>query len=181
VATGQPGVSFAPVVLGPTAVPWITDPDEAARTPELAVLSSVTHGHEPGGARVALAAIAAAVRLDAEPARLYHDLVMRYLGAAVRAELEALMATGKYEYQSEFARKYIAEGEARGEARGKLEGKAEGRLEGKVESLLGVLVGRGLAPSEAQRQRILGCRDLATLDRWLQRAVSATSVDDALI
>ena len=50
-----------------------------------------------------------------------------------------------------------------------------------MESLLGVLVGRGFALSEAQQQRILGCRDLATVERWLARAVSVTSVDDALI
>ena len=164
VLVGPPASWFVPVVLGPDAVPRIGDLDEAARAPELAVLSALAHGREAGGAQVALAAMAAAVHLDGDRAQLYHDLVMQHLGEAIRAELEALMATGKYEYQSEFARKYIA----------------EGKLEGKVESLLGVLRVRGLAVSEAQQQRILACREPEALDRWLWRAVTATSVEDAL-
>ncbi|MBI5481959.1 MAG: hypothetical protein HY906_24100 [Deltaproteobacteria bacterium] len=167
VLVGPPASWFVPVVLGPAAVPWVTA-QEAARAPELAVLSALAHGREAGGAQVALAAIAAAVRLDAERARLYHDLVMQHLGEAVRAELEALMATGKYEYQSEFARQYIAEGEAQGE------------LKGKAEALLAVLAARGFPPTDEQRERILSCRDLATLDRWVWRAASAASVDEAL-
>jgi hypothetical protein len=167
VLLGPSGSRFVPVVLGPAAVPWVTG-DEAALAPELAVLSALAHGREPGAAPVALSAIGAALCLDGERAKLYHDLVMQHLGEALRAELEALMATGKYEYQSEFARKYIAQGEAQGEVRGK------------AEALIAVLAARGLTVSPGQRERIVACGDIATLDRWLWRAVTAATVDEAL-
>ena len=37
-----------------------------------------------------------------------------------------------------------------------------------------------VAMNEAQRQEILGCRELDRLDRWFRRAVLASSDDDAL-
>src|SRR5690606_35079518 len=66
--------------------------------------------------------------------------------------------------------------EARGEARGRAEGKAEG----KAEAVLRVLAARGFAVAEAQRQRISTCTDLGQLDRWLERAVTASSTADVL-
>lgn len=82
------------------------------------------------------------------------------------------MSHGNYEYQSDFAKKYVAQGRAEGEAKGKAEGKAEG--------ILRVLEARQLAVTEAQRERILACADLAVLDSWLVRAVTAASTDDVL-
>lgn len=52
------------------------------------------------------------------------------------------------------------------------------RAEAKAEDVLKVLEARGIATSEAQRQEILRCRDLAQLDRWLIRAVRAASIDE---
>ena len=46
----QPGSPFRPLVVGPEAVPWIRDPEEARRDPELAALAARCHGNEPGGA-----------------------------------------------------------------------------------------------------------------------------------
>ena len=102
----------------------------------------------------------------------YHDFVAARLGAAARAKLEALMKAGNFQPQSEFGKKWYAKGEAEGETRGK--------VEGKIESLLAVLAARGLPISSAQRERIESCRDLETLDRWLWRAVTASTVDDTL-
>ena len=41
-----PSFTFAPFVLGPSAIPYITDEAEAKRAPELAVLSVLAHGRE---------------------------------------------------------------------------------------------------------------------------------------
>ncbi|MEU9887825.1 hypothetical protein [Sphaerisporangium sp. NPDC051011] len=71
-----------------------------------------------------------------------------------------------YEYQSDFAKKYIAEG------------KAQGKAEGKAEAIVMVLDGRGLSVSEEACSRILGCTDAAQLDTWLQRALTVASVED---
>jgi hypothetical protein len=71
IVTGQPGLGFVPVVLGPAAVPTVADADAAVRAPELALLSGAgarrrraerraggrgDHGGGPGrrGARVAV-------------------------------------------------------------------------------------------------------------------------------
>ena len=37
---------------------------------------------------------------------------------------------------------------------------------------------RGLALTDEARQRILGCRDLARLERWTRQALSIDSVED---
>jgi hypothetical protein len=175
VATGQPGVSFAPVVVLAPSLPWIA-PDQVPRAPELALLVVIAHPDEERSGDLAWAAIESVARVDGTRAALYHDIVLAHLGAAARARLEALMGFGNYRPQSDFGKKWFAEGEAEG----RLEGKVEGKLEGKIESVLRVLIGRGLALNQAQKDRILACRDLAMLDRWLQQALTATSTDEAL-
>src|SRR5947209_1825760 len=49
---------------------------------------------------------------------------------------------------------------------------------GEAKALLKFLDARGIAMSEAQRQEILHCHDLAQLDRWLDRAARASSFDE---
>ena len=56
--------------------------------------------------------------------------------------------------------------------------RAEGRAEGRVEAVLRVLRVRGLAVSEEQRRRALGCTDLEVIGRWLDRAEPVASADD---
>jgi len=60
------------------------------------------------------------------------------------------------------------------------QGIEQGRAEGRAEALLGVLRARGLTPTEAQRDQILACTDIAVLDAWIGRAAVASSVDDVL-
>nr|WP_323180685.1 hypothetical protein [Streptomyces atratus] len=58
------------------------------------------------------------------------------------------------------------------------EGRAEGRAEGVAKSILLLLAQAGIdAPDEA-RERITGCTDLDTLNRWLLRAPTAATVED---
>jgi hypothetical protein len=66
----------------------------------------------------------------------------------------------------------VATGVARGEAKGKAAGEAT--------ALLKILARRGLTTTAAQRRRILGCTDLATLERWLDRSLSVSSVGELL-
>ena len=63
---------------------------------------------------------------------------------------------------------------------GRLEGRLEGRLAEARASLRRVLVLRQLTPSKDDDARIEACTDLATLERWHDRAVTAVSVSDAL-
>jgi hypothetical protein len=64
----------------------------------------------------------------------------------------------------------------RREAKAKAEGEAKGRAEGKAEAILRILEARGFEASGADRERILACEDLALLDRWLERSLTAPSV-----
>jgi len=99
--------------------------------------------------------------------------VAALLDAAVadNAVVEALAAKGNPELQR---REDAARREGRSE--GKTEGRVEGRAEGVAEAILKVLEARGIALSKGQRQEILDCRDLGRLDRWLARAVLASSI-----
>lgn len=49
---------------------------------------------------------------------------------------------------------------------------------GRAEALLVLLSARGLAVSDDARARVLACADLATLDAWVRKAATASSLDD---
>ena len=53
-----------------------------------------------------------------------------------------------------------------------------GKAEGKTDAIFAVLAARGVVVDAAIRARIEGCSDLATLDRWLARAATATTAAD---
>src|SRR5690606_16761576 len=125
---GHPGFVLRPLVLGPQAIPVIVDEQAAREDPELAVLSAMAHGRKEVGAAIARAVLGAAQGLDDERCSFYVDLTMASLSAAARRSLEELMKSGKYEYQSEFIRKWIFQGRE--------EGREEGLLKGEQTALL---------------------------------------------
>ena len=94
------------------------------------------------------------------------------------------MRSGNYEYQSEFARKYVAQGREEGRQEGRQEGLKEGREQGRqqaevqtlLQSLLDVLETRNLTADEQAWQRIQACTDPAQLKSWLRKAVTVSSV-----
>ncbi|MCU0688109.1 MAG: hypothetical protein MUF34_38690 [Polyangiaceae bacterium] len=97
----------------------------------------------------------------------------------LRVRIEGLRegeAKGKVEGKAEGLR----EGEAKGLREGEARGKAEGVREGKAAALLTVLAARGLALDDETRGRLAACHDLARLDRWLARALTAASAREAL-
>ncbi len=167
---GHPGLRLVPIVIGPQTVPVVVDPLEAARVPELAVLSAVAHGAGVDAQPILEALISALTDIDEDRSRLYADFVLMMLPEVARKHMEGLMATGTYEYQSDFAKKYVAEG--------KLEGKAQGKVEGKAEAIFIVLYSRGVSMSPESRSRIEACTDAAQLDEWIQRSATAKTVDD---
>jgi hypothetical protein len=197
---GHPGATLRPLVIGPADVPIVRDVNEAIDHPELAVLSAVVHGHTDAADDIARAAFAAVQPLDDPRAVLYTDLVIISLRASARAILEDLMAVGTYQFQSDFAKRYYgqglaegetrgraegetrgrAEGETRGRAEGETRGRAEGETRGRAGALITILETRGLQIPPELRARILACTDVATLDVWLARAVTAKTADDVV-
>ena len=61
---------------------------------------------------------------------------------------------------------------------GRAEGRTEGRAEGEAAMLLRVLAARGFAVPDDIRQRVRSCTDLARLEAWGDRAVTAESLDE---
>ena len=171
---GHPGFILTPLVTGPDAIPIILDAEAACRDPELAVLSAMAHGQEDVGQAIAFAALAGLQGLDADRGRLYQDLVVSSLNDAARTALEKLMQSGTYVYQTDFARKHIAQGHQEGLEKGK----QEGRLEGVAIALVKVLEARGLEVHAEARQRIQACPDPTQLETWLGRAVTVGSVEE---
>jgi hypothetical protein len=166
IETGVPGFVLRPPVLRQTAVPVVTDPAEAARRPELGVLSAMVHGETEQGATIAAAVLPVIRGLDDDRTRFYYDLVYNSLNEAARRALEAMMKG--YEYQTDFAKKYVAQGRA--------EGHAAGHAAGEARALLTVLRARGIAVPDAVRERILAEKDPERLERWLEKAAVAASV-----
>jgi hypothetical protein len=164
---------FAPYVLGPSAVPQVTDEAEARLNPELAVLSAMAHGKDVDverAAQVANAAQAATAGLDADRSKLYFDLIMNSLSEAARQALK-VMDLQNYEYQSDFARHYVAQGIAQGEAQGEVRGRASLILR-----LLSVRFG---SLDEAVRARI-AASSVVELETIGERLLTARSLRDVL-
>jgi SHS2 domain-containing protein len=63
---------------------------------------------------------------------------------------------------------------------GRTEGRSEGRAEEAARALLTVFRVRGLTVQEAVRERILAEKDPGRLERWLEKAIVATSVAEAI-
>jgi hypothetical protein len=162
IETGIAGFVLHPPVLGREAVPVVTNPAEAARRPELAVLSAMAHGESELGAAIAAAVLPVVRALDDERARFYGDLVLSCLNDAARRALEAMMKG--YEYQSDFAKKYYGQG------------RDDGRAEEAARAVLTVLRVRGIAVPDAARERILAQKDPERLERWLEKAAVAASI-----
>jgi hypothetical protein len=164
---------FTPLVLGPSGVPEVTDDSRARQDPELAVLSAMAHGRsaDTGKAvRIAVAAQQASLGLDEDRSRLYFDLVLASLSEAARQELRN-MDPAKYEYQSEFARRYVAQG--------RVEGKAEGQFEGRAALVVRQLTLR-FGPLGNDVQARISAASIEDLDAIGERLLTAQSLREAL-
>ncbi len=170
-----PGATLHPWVIGPDAVPIVTDPEIAATSPELAVLSVLAHGHDEVeiAVKVALAAMSAVTLLgDRDRFVLYSDLILAALSDAARKALQ--MIPEGYQFQSPIIRESIEKGILQGRA----EGRTEGRTLEKALSVLEVFEAREISVSAEQRSRILACTVLDQLSLWLKRAVRVASADE---
>ena len=129
----------------------------------------------------ATAAAFEAVRpLDEERAALYNNVVLTSLRGAARAVFEDLMANGTYQYKSDFAKRYVAQGEAAGRAQGEASGRAQGEARGRALAVLAVLTARGVVVPAEVRARVLACTDVAVLDGWIARAANAKDAGEVV-
>jgi hypothetical protein len=152
---------FAPYVLSPSLVPKVTEAEAARANPELAVLSAMAHGESANteeSVRIATVAQMASAGLDDDRSKLYFDLIMSSLSEAARHALNQMDARN-YEYRSDFARHYVAQGEMQGRAAliarqltvrfGPLSAEAESKVRGS-----------SIAELDAMGERLLTARTL---------------------
>jgi len=133
--------------------------------PELAVLSAIAHGRDADihkVVQIARAAQLASACLDQDRSVLYLDLILTSLSEAARGELHIMKPAG-YEFQSDFARHYVAQGEAKGRA---------------------VLIARQLAlrfgPLAQDMETRIAEASIAELDEIGERLLTAQTLDEAL-
>ncbi|WP_437598896.1 hypothetical protein WMF28_39525 [Sorangium sp. So ce590] len=176
---GHPGLTLMPLVLGPAGVPVVIDAEQAKAAPEVVVLSAMAHGQGEAGEAIGVAFLGAAAGLDEERRAVYGDLVLSSLNAAARRTLEAMMKSG-YEFQSDFARSYVAKGRKEGMEKGMEKGREQGILEAKAHDVIAVLEARGLEVPAEVRERVLASTDLAELDRWIRRAAVVSDARELL-
>ncbi|WP_437627894.1 hypothetical protein [Sorangium sp. So ce1151] len=199
--------NVAPLVLGPAVVPEITDPADAEKETELAVLSAVAHGNGPNGLPVVQAALVALGRLDQEHAMVYFQVIWSGLREPMRRALEALVMERQIEGEATFppfVQRLIdrgkldgiregklagmregklagmREGKLAGIREGKLAGMRDGELKGKRDTLLRLLARAGIVLTEDESARIQTCADIATLDRWIDNALGAKAATEVL-
>ncbi|MEV1239323.1 hypothetical protein [Nonomuraea sp. NPDC049750] len=177
IESGLTGFRLRPWVLGPDGIPAITDPQEAAAHLDLAAMSVMVHGRDR---KVIEAFTAALPDVTDEHAPDYYEYAYDMSTPEIRHLMEEIMksASTRWPVYSPFAREHFG----RGKAEGKVEGKAEGRTEGKAEeaarSVLLVLATRDFHVPDDIRTQITTCTDLAQLETWLTRAVTAQALQD---
>jgi hypothetical protein len=153
---------FAPEVIGPSGVPVVTEPERAMRNRELAVLSVMAHGRDEESVAVAIARAAAAgiEGLQRDQWVLYSALIESSLSDAARKAF-AMLPQGQ-QFFSETQRKSFE----------------QGRLQSRAEAVVEFLEARGFAVTEEQRERILGCTDLAQLRAWTRKVATISETDE---
>jgi hypothetical protein len=167
IPTGHPGFVLTPIVIGPDTTPPPDGPGGGQVSAELAVLAVLTGALDLGDADTRRLVLQAIARLDAGRREIYTRLIRATASAAVRRALEELMATV---FRDEFIDGLLDQGRA--------EGRAEGRAAGEATMLLRVLAVRGFTVPDDIRQRVQSCADLAQLEAWGDRAVTAESIDE---
>jgi hypothetical protein len=90
----------------------VRDADAASQLPELAVLSAMAHPE----LEIAKVAIGAIEQLPTDQRQPYCDAILDALPATIRQLMEASML--RYEYKSDFARKYYGQGLEEGRQEG---------------------------------------------------------------
>lgn len=165
---GHPGWVLTPLVIGPDAVPLVTQAAAARRSPELAVLSTLVHGQGSDGLAVARAAVAGLQRLDEPKAKLYLDVILNALGRTDRSSLERHVIEN-YTVRSPLIRRLMKEGER--------EGLQKGIEKGERRLLLRQLRRRfGALPPWAEERVELA--PLEQVEAWADALLTATSLDE---
>ncbi|OWA14507.1 hypothetical protein B9W64_17815 [Streptomyces sp. CS159] len=164
-----PTQTTRPIVLGPQTVPEMTDEATVARSPALAVLSTIVHSESRRAPAILEAVARGLLSFEPDITRYWFELVEVGLESTpTRENWRKLMQNAVTHFPGHrtlFEEKY-------------LEGKAEGEARGEAKGVLRVLEVRGLVITDAVRKRIVTCSDLTLLNDWLDRAGTVERAED---
>jgi hypothetical protein len=163
IPTGHPGFVLTPIVIGPGTTPRPEGPGAGPVSAELTVLAVLTGALDLSSAETRRLVLQAIAGVDAGRREIYTRLIRATASPAVRRALEELMATV---FRDEFVDGLLDQGRAQGQA------------EGEAAMLLRVLAARGFTVPDDIRQRVQSCTDLAQLEAWGDRAVTAGSLEE---
>jgi len=77
------------------------------------------------------------------------------------------------EWKRDFVESFVNVGIEKGLEQGQEQGMVEGTIRAKAEGMLTILDARQLRPTKDQRGQVNATTDLAQLDRWFDRALTA--------
>jgi hypothetical protein len=160
IAMGHPGWDLLPIVIDPKHAPADDDADPYL-TLFLACLPVLDMAQKPVARRV-VDAIRRTGASGAEQKTL-SAIILKRASEAARPILEELMAV---EWKDDFIERYVDVG------------RAEAAVEAKITALLKVLASQDLHPTKKQLSRVAACSDIATLDRWFDRSLTAATADE---
>ncbi|MEW1846178.1 hypothetical protein AB0392_50190 [Nonomuraea angiospora] len=168
IESGLTGYRLQAQVLGPDSIPAITDPQQAAAQLGLSTMAVMVHGRD----RKVVEAFAAALaeRRPDEHGPQYYEYAYSMSGPDVRRLMEEIMKSTTWPVYSPFAREHFG--------RGREEGKAEGEVLEAARMVLLVLAARGFDVPDETKAKIVACTDLARLEVWATRAVTARTLLD---
>jgi hypothetical protein len=164
IAMGHPGWDVWPIVIDPHHAPT-NDGAGPYMTLFLACLPALDMA-DPAIARRVLAAIHDTGASDADRNKLA-TIILKRASDAARQILEDLMMTT--EWKDDFVEGFVNQGREEGRELGI----TEGAISAKIGALMKVLGSRQLKPTKKQLGQVAQCTDLAKLDRWFERSLTA--------
>jgi hypothetical protein len=170
-ATGEPH-AWRPHVIGPRDIPRVTDPLVVRAHPAMALLSALAHARDAEVLQTVLPVVLES-DLERDRVRYYFDVIMERGGGFATAILERIM-----DHRPEFRSKWAIERKEEGRREGLRDGLEEGRRDHARRMLRRTAARRGLTLGPAQDLQIDQCRDLDMLERWIDRADSASTAED---
>jgi hypothetical protein len=78
------------------------------------------------------------------------------------------------EWKNDFVEGFVNQGRAEAKARAE----AEAAVSVRINLIMKMLGNRDLHPTKKQLSRLAECTDIATLDRWLERSITAASAKE---
>ena len=163
IAMGHPGWDLRPIVIDPQHAP--DDNAGPYLTLFLACLSALDMT-DPAVARHVLDAIGNTGASQADRMKL-STIILKRASDAARPILEDLMST--IEWKNDFIEGFL-EPRAREGRQGQ-----RSAVSARITFIMKVLGSRDLHPTKKQLSRLAECTDLTTLDRWVDRSLTAAS------